>query len=144
VTIVDHDELLVKPGCDVGLANFDAGSTGTFHTQDHAQAKLQKDIKRLAELQDVFYASEKYALLIVLQGMDAAGKDGAIKHVMTGVNPQGVDVNSFKVPSAVELEHDYLWRDDESTASAWTDRHFQSLLLRGARGRSRPFVGPRA
>jgi PPK2 family polyphosphate:nucleotide phosphotransferase len=110
VTNLDHDDLLVKPGCDVGLANFDSGSTGTFHTQDHAQARLQKDIKRLAELQEVFYASGKYALLIVLQGMDAAGKDGAIKHVMTGVNPQGVDVNSFKVPSAVELEHDYLWR----------------------------------
>lgn len=109
--IFDHDELLVKPGCDVGLANFDSGSTGTFHTQDHAQARLQKDIKRLAELQEVFYASGKYALLIVLTGMDAAGKDGAIKHVMTGVNPQGVDVNSFKEPSAVELEHDYLWRE---------------------------------
>jgi PPK2 family polyphosphate:nucleotide phosphotransferase len=110
VTIHDHDELLVKPGCDVGLADFDSGSTGTLNTQDHAQAKLQKDIKRLADLQEVFCASGKYALLIVLQGMDAAGKDGVIKHVMTGVNPQGVDVNSFKVPSTVELEHDYLWR----------------------------------
>ena len=110
MSILDHDELLVKPGNDVGLTNFDAGSTGTFHTQHHAQAKLQSDIKHLAELQEVFYAAEKYALLIIIQGMDAAGKDGAIKHVMTGVNPQGVDVNSFKVPSAVELEHDYLWR----------------------------------
>jgi PPK2 family polyphosphate:nucleotide phosphotransferase len=110
VTILDHSELLIKPGCDVGLANFDAGSTGTFHTHDDAQARLQKDIKHLSELQDVFCASEKYALLIVLQGMDAAGKDGAIKHVMTGVNPQGVDVNGFKVPSTLELEHDYLWR----------------------------------
>jgi PPK2 family polyphosphate:nucleotide phosphotransferase len=110
VTILDHDELLVKPGSDVGLANFDAGSTGTFHNRDHAQSKLKKDIDRLAELQDVFFASEQYALLIVLQGMDAAGKDGVIKHVMTGVNPQGVDVTSFKVPSALELEHDYLWR----------------------------------
>ena len=108
--MLDHDELLVTPGCDVGLANFDSGATGTFHTQDRALAKLQKDIKRLAELQEVFFASEKYALLIVLQGMDAAGKDGVIEHVMTGVNPQGVDVNSFKVPSTVELEHDYLWR----------------------------------
>jgi PPK2 family polyphosphate:nucleotide phosphotransferase len=110
VSILDHDELLVKPGDDIGLANFDCGSTGTFHTQHHAKAKLQSDIKRLAELQEVFCASEKYALLIIFQGMDAAGKDGAIKHVMTGVNPQGVDVNSFKVPSATELEHDYLWR----------------------------------
>jgi PPK2 family polyphosphate:nucleotide phosphotransferase len=108
--ILDHDELMVKPGSDVGLAHFDSRSTGTFHTHDHAQSKLQQDIKRLAELQDIFYASQQYAMLIVLQGMDAAGKDGVIKHVMTGVNPQGVDVSSFKVPSALELEHDYLWR----------------------------------
>jgi len=104
------DELLVEPGCDVGLANFDPGSTGTFDTQAHAQTKLHKDIKRLAALQDVFSAAGHYALLIVLQGMDSAGKDGIIKHVMTGVNPQGVDVSSFKVPSATELQHDYLWR----------------------------------
>jgi PPK2 family polyphosphate:nucleotide phosphotransferase len=108
--ILDHSELQVKPGIDVGLADFDAGSTGVFHNHQHAKSKLQSDIKRLAELQSIFYASGKYALLIVLQGMDAAGKDGAIKHVMTGVNPQGVDVTSFKVPSTVELEHDYLWR----------------------------------
>jgi PPK2 family polyphosphate:nucleotide phosphotransferase len=105
-----HDELLVPPGCDVGLANFDAGSTGAFHARSHATAKLQADIKRLAELQDIFSASENYALLLIFQGMDAAGKDGAIKHVMTGINPQGVDVNSFKVPTTLELEHDYLWR----------------------------------
>ncbi len=110
MAIFDHSELQVKPGLDVGLVDFDAGSTGVFHRHKHAKTKLQSDIKRLAELQSIFYASEQYAILIVLQGMDAAGKDGAIKHVMTGVNPQGVDVNSFKVPSTVELEHDYLWR----------------------------------
>jgi polyphosphate kinase 2 (PPK2 family) len=110
MAILGHSELEVKPGLDVGLANFNPASTGVFHSHQHAKTKLQSDIKRLAELQSVFYASGQYALLIVLQGMDAAGKDGAIKHVMTGVNPQGVDVNSFKVPSTVELEHDYLWR----------------------------------
>jgi len=110
MAILDHIELQVKPGLDVGLADFDAGSTGVFHSHHHAKTKLRSDIKRLADLQSIFYASEQYALLIVLQGMDAAGKDGAIKHVMTGVNPQGVDVNSFKVPSTLELEHDYLWR----------------------------------
>jgi PPK2 family polyphosphate:nucleotide phosphotransferase len=110
VAILDHEELMVKPGSDIGLANFDAGSTGTFHTQHHALAKLENDIEQLSELQEVFCASAKYALLIIFQGMDAAGKDGAIKHVMTGVNPQGVDVSSFKVPSALELQHDYLWR----------------------------------
>ena len=67
-------------------------------------------IERLAELQDVLYADNRHALLIILQAMDAAGKDGAIKHVMSGLNPQGVDVSSFKQPSAEELDHDYLWR----------------------------------
>lgn len=110
MTTLDHNELIVKPGRDVGLANFDSTSTGTFHTKHHASTRLQTDIKRLGELQQVFCASAKFSLLIVLQGMDAAGKDGAIKHVMTGVNPQGVDVNSFKAPSTLELEHDYLWR----------------------------------
>jgi PPK2 family polyphosphate:nucleotide phosphotransferase len=69
-----------------------------------------RDIARLAELQDVFYAARRHALLIVLQGMDSAGKDGAIKHVMSGINPQGVDVVSFKTPSDEELGHDFLWR----------------------------------
>jgi PPK2 family polyphosphate:nucleotide phosphotransferase len=110
VNIRSHDDLLVPPGREVRLATFDCGSTGTFHSHGDARARLQKDIKRLAELQDIFYASARSALLIVFQGMDASGKDGAIKHVMTGVNPQGVDVHSFKLPSALELEHDYLWR----------------------------------
>jgi PPK2 family polyphosphate:nucleotide phosphotransferase len=101
---------LVKPGRKAHLADFDPGSTGDFNTKHDARAKLRADIKRLSKLQDIFYASGQYALLIILQGMDAAGKDGAIKHVMTGVNPQGVDVNSFKTPSAVELAHDYFWR----------------------------------
>jgi PPK2 family polyphosphate:nucleotide phosphotransferase len=108
--IHDYSDLQVTPGIGVGLADFDAGSTGAFHHRHNAETKLQSDIKRLAELQSIFYASGHYALLIVLQGMDAAGKDGAIKHVMTGVNPQGVDVSSFKEPSPLELEHDYLWR----------------------------------
>lgn len=110
MSVLERNELLVTPGCDVGLANFDSGSTGTFRSRKHATAQLEADIARLAQLQDVFFASEKFALLIVFQGMDAAGKDGAIKHVMTGINPQGVDVSSFKAPSAAELGHDYLWR----------------------------------
>jgi polyphosphate kinase 2 (PPK2 family) len=106
----ENDELLVKPGQDLHLADFDPGSTGGFKSKHHAQTKLGTDIERLSVLQETLYAQAKYALLIVLQGMDAAGKDGAIKHVMTGVNPQGVDVKSFKTPSAAELAHDYLWR----------------------------------
>ena len=107
---IDHANLLVKPGCNVNLADFDTSSTHGFRHKDDASDKLSSDIKRLSELQEIFYASRRHALLIVLQGTDSAGKDGAIKHVMTGVNPQGVDVHSFKVPSTTELAHDYLWR----------------------------------
>jgi len=74
------------------------------------EAKLEKTLKRLDDLQDLFYAEKKRALLIVLQGMDAAGKDGTIRHVMSGVSPQGCSVTSFKVPNSEELAHDFLWR----------------------------------
>ena len=107
---IDHHALLVKPGCSVDLADFDSGSTHGFKHKDDASQRLGADIVRLAELQEMLSASRRHAVLIILQGTDSAGKDGAIKHVMTGVNPQGVDVHSFKVPSATELAHDYLWR----------------------------------
>lgn len=75
-----------------------------------AAAKLENGIQLLAKHQDMLYAQDSYAMLIILQAMDAAGKDGTIKHVMSGINPQGCQVHSFKVPSAEELDHDYLWR----------------------------------
>lgn len=92
------------------LSKLDPGDTGTFKDKSEAQEKLAADIRRLSKLQDIFAASKVRALLVILQGMDSAGKDGAIKHVMSGLNPQGVHVNSFKVPTDVELAHDYLWR----------------------------------
>jgi PPK2 family polyphosphate:nucleotide phosphotransferase len=107
---IDHARFLVAPGSSVQLAGVDTGSTSGFKSKDDARAVLRADISRLSALQDVFYADRRYALLIVFQGMDAAGKDGAIKHVMSGVNPQGVDVFSFTAPSTRELAHDYLWR----------------------------------
>jgi PPK2 family polyphosphate:nucleotide phosphotransferase len=110
---IDRAGLRVEPGRIVNLADFDPASTGDFTSKHHAQEKLRADIVRLASLQDIFFSQEHYALLIIFQGMDGAGKDGAIKHVMTGVNPQGIDVNAFKVPSAVDLTHDYLWRSNQ-------------------------------
>jgi len=107
---IDHAALLAKPGRTIHLRDFDPGSTGKFDNKAHAERKLRVDIERLSTLQDMFYAQGQHAMLIVFQGMDAAGKDGAIKHVMSGVNPQGVDVSSFKTPSTEELAHDYLWR----------------------------------
>ena len=105
-----HNHFLVKPGQSVRLADFDPAYTAKFRNRDEATAKLEKDIGRLRKYQDILYAEDKHALLIIFQAMDAAGKDGTIKHVMSGVNPQGTQVYSFKTPSAEELDHDYLWR----------------------------------
>jgi PPK2 family polyphosphate:nucleotide phosphotransferase len=94
------------------LADFDPADTGDLEEGDKPQASeaLQKGIEMLAELQAMLYAQDRWSVLLILQAMDAAGKDGVIKHVMTGVNPVGCQVASFKAPSAEELDHDYLWR----------------------------------
>jgi PPK2 family polyphosphate:nucleotide phosphotransferase len=107
---MNHDSFLVPPGKKVTLKDYDPGFTGKFTSKEEAQEKLQKDLARLTELQDVLYAQDTYALLLIFQAMDAAGKDGIIKHVMSGVNPQGCQVFAFKAPSSEELDHDYLWR----------------------------------
>ncbi len=109
-----HDYFLARPGKKIRLDDYDPTFTGEFSTKEAAEAKLANDINRLTEYQDVLYAQNSYALLIIFQAMDAAGKDGTIKHVMSGVNPQGTQVCSFKVPSAEELDHDYLWRCSKS------------------------------
>ena len=105
-----HDAMIVPPGKRIRLKDFDPAYTAKYKSKDEALEKLGTDIGRLAEYQDVLYAQNTYALLIIFQAMDAAGKDGTIKHVMSGVNPQGTQVFSFKTPSAEELDHDYLWR----------------------------------
>src|SRR5256714_10578774 len=93
------------------LASVDPADTGGIDLdKDQAKALLAADIKRLAQLQKRLYADGRWAVLIVLQGMDAAGKDGVIAHVMSGLNPQGCEVRAFKAPSAEELGHDFLWR----------------------------------
>ena len=104
------NSLIIPSGKKVRLKDYDPGSTGTFKSKDQAQKKLVADTERLAELQDRLYAQDRHAVLLVFQAMDAAGKDGIIKHVMSGVNPQGCQVYSFKSPSAEELNHDFLWR----------------------------------
>ena len=93
------------------LAAFDPADTGGLDLdKDNAKAMLVQDVERLAKLQERLYAHDRWALLVVLQAMDAAGKDGVIKHVMSGVNPQGCEVHPFKAPNAEELDHDFLWR----------------------------------
>jgi len=102
----------VDRGKGFRLADVDPQDTAHIESPDAARARevLQEGIQRLAEQQDMLYAQDRWALLLIFQAMDAAGKDGTIKHVMSGVNPQGVQVYSFKAPSAEELDHDFLWR----------------------------------
>lgn len=107
---MNHSHFIVPPGKRIRLSDFDAGFTSHFESEEDAAAKLQKDTGKLAKYQDLLYAQRTYALLVILQGMDSAGKDGTIRHVMSGVNPQGTQVHSFKAPSAEELDHDFLWR----------------------------------
>jgi PPK2 family polyphosphate:nucleotide phosphotransferase len=100
----------IEDGKQFRLKDFDPADTGHWHSKEHAQQALAESIVRMAELQDKLYAQDHWAVLLIFQGMDAAGKDGAIKHVMSGVNPQGCQVSSFKPPSEEELQHDFLWR----------------------------------
>ncbi len=102
--------MLVPPGKHINLKDYDPAYRGKYKSHAHAQSKLKQNTERLAHYQDLLYSDNTYSLLIVLQAMDAAGKDGTIKHVMSGVNPEGCDVHSFKQPSAEELAHDFLWR----------------------------------
>ncbi len=92
------------------LSDIDPADTWKLKSKEHAQEWLEQGVARLSELQDKLYAQNQWALLLIFQAMDAAGKDGTIKHVMSGVNPQGCEVFSFKVPSTEELNHDFLWR----------------------------------
>src|SRR5215472_4686919 len=103
----------VTKGKDFRLKDVDPNDTLDFTKEEHkgrAKEVLASGVVALAELQDKLYAQDKWAVLLIFQAMDAAGKDGAIKHVMSGVNPQGCQVFSFKSPSAEDLDHDYLWR----------------------------------
>jgi len=100
----------IDKGKHFRLKDFDPADTGAWTSKENAEAALQREIARTAELQDKLYAQDNWSLLLIFQAMDAAGKDGAIKHVMSGVNPQGCQVYSFKAPSELELQHDFLWR----------------------------------
>lgn len=106
-------ELIADPGKEHRVSDFSPSFTADISKQE-AKEQLSKDIERLSELQSMLYAQDRYAILIIFQAMDAAGKDGTIKHVMSGINPQGCQVYSFKQPSVEELDHDYLWRINRS------------------------------
>jgi PPK2 family polyphosphate:nucleotide phosphotransferase len=107
---MDHTPFVVSSDKKFSLKKHDPASTGVFKKKEDALKKLEGDVNSIATLQDILYAQDQFALLVIFQAMDAAGKDGAIKHVMSGLNPQGCQVFSFKAPSAEELDHDFLWR----------------------------------
>lgn len=107
---MDISKYKIEHNSGFKLSDIKTNQTGNFDSKDEAEKQLAQNVERMAELQSKLYAQDKYALLIIFQAMDTAGKDGAIKHVMSGLNPQGTHVHSFKQPSAEDLDHDYLWR----------------------------------
>ena len=102
------------PGKKVDLAKWPTSVKPVYHSKKAYQKRLKQQVEELSKLQRLHYASNRYAVLLIFQAMDAAGKDGAIRHVMSGVNPQGCQVFSFKHPSPLELDHDFLWRTTRS------------------------------
>jgi PPK2 family polyphosphate:nucleotide phosphotransferase len=104
----------IREGAKFRLKDHDPADTGKFHSKEEGRARLTQGIARLRELQDRLYAQDRWAVLLIFQAMDAAGKDSTIEHVMSGVNPQGTQVFSFKAPSAEELDHDFMWRTSRS------------------------------
>jgi PPK2 family polyphosphate:nucleotide phosphotransferase len=107
---IDSKDFRVRPGEKVDLGKWPTIAKPVYKSKKQYRKLLAKHVEKLSSLQQLHYASNRYALLLIFQGIDAAGKDGAIRHVMSGVNPQGCEVFSFKQPSAEELEHDFLWR----------------------------------
>lgn len=128
------EKFLAAEGKKVDLNDHPTDHTGDYKNKENAVVDLENNVKRLAELQDVLYAQNIYSLLIVFQAMDAAGKDSVVKHVMSGINPQGCQVTSFKQPSAEELDHDFLWRcqkalPERGRIGIFNRSHYEEVLV---------------
>jgi PPK2 family polyphosphate:nucleotide phosphotransferase len=128
------EKFLIAEGSKVDLAGHPTDFTGDYKGKKEAEKDLAKNVERIRKLQDVLYAEDKQSLLIVFQAMDAAGKDGAIEHVMSGVNPQGCHVVSFKQPSDEELSHDFLWRcaknlPERGKIGIFNRSHYEEVLV---------------
>lgn len=124
----------VEPGSEVRLADYDPAYTGEYIRKKEARVMLEEGIQFMADLQDRLYAENVRSLLLVLQARDAAGKDSTIKHVMSGLNPQGTHVTSFKQPSTGELDHDYLWRihaamPERGCIGIFNRSHYEEVLV---------------
>jgi PPK2 family polyphosphate:nucleotide phosphotransferase len=126
--------LMVKEGSKFNLKDFNTDFDEKKITKQEGEEALAKGLLQLSQMQDMLYAENKHSVLIVLQAMDTAGKDGAIKHVMTGLNPQGVKVSSFKAPSHLELNHDYFWRHNKELPGKgdiviFNRSHYENVLV---------------
>lgn len=131
---MDLSKLRIGEGEGVNLKKHPTDYTGSYKKKEDAVKDLEKNVLRLAELQDVLYAQNINALLIIFQAMDAAGKDSVIKHVMSGINPQGCQVTAFKQPSAEEMDHDYLWRSQKALPERgrigiFNRSHYEEVLV---------------
>lgn len=131
---MNTDRFRVKDGAKVDLKKYPTDDTGEFTDKDGAKKDLEKNVKKLSKLQETLYAEGRRSLLIVIQAMDAAGKDSVIEHVMSGVNPQGCEVTSFKAPSTDELAHDYLWRCEKALPrrgmiGIFNRSHYEEVLV---------------
>lgn len=125
---------IVKEGSRLKLSDHSTDDTGHYSEKKQAEKDLDDNIEKMRRLQDVLYAQDVYSLLIIFQAMDAAGKDSAIKHVMSGVNPQGCQVVSFKQPSSEELDHDFLWRHqralpERGRIGIFNRSHYEEVLV---------------
>ncbi|WP_379136948.1 PPK2 family polyphosphate kinase [Paenibacillus sp. sgz500958] len=128
------DRYMIKDTDQTILKKLDPDETGRFKLKDEAELEMQKLKERLAELQDILFAQKKHAVLVILQGMDSSGKDGTVKHIFSGINPQGFMVTSFKKPSLEEAAHDFLWRVHQKTPpkgyiSAFNRSHYEDVLV---------------
>lgn len=127
-------KFLIKPNSKIDLSKFKTLDTGNYKSKKEAKKDLKKNIKKMRKLQDMFYAFDKYSVLLIFQAMDAAGKDGTIEHVMSGVNPQGTQVFSFKQPSTEELDHGFLWRinkalPERGRIGIFNRSHYEDVLI---------------
>jgi PPK2 family polyphosphate:nucleotide phosphotransferase len=132
-------ELFVKPDSNIRLKHFDSGYHGKHESHKSALPEIQEHVQKMEELQYLMYAENKHSLLIVLQGLDAAGKDGVVRHVLSGMNPSGCNSVNFKQPTAKELAHDFLWRvhphvPAKGSVTIFNRSHYEDVLVARVHG----------